>query len=213
MDRQAARRLNALIPREVRIPEGSGDRRRGRPNREVEVQRAPGREAAATGANREAVVELNGPNGHGSELGRKRSSRLGALTPEWRSPRGGSRCGRAKSRYERPVPGQRRPAASQEALIRGLEKTAIGERRGETSGMDSDHRPALTTGTEKTTVPFPGERAEEKQILLPLAREATSSTKSALKAPLAAPSRGTLDLSLVSVAPERQVWLRWHRQV
>jgi hypothetical protein len=31
----------------------------------------------------------------------KRSSRLGALTPEWRSPRGGSRCGRAKSRYER----------------------------------------------------------------------------------------------------------------
>jgi hypothetical protein len=78
--------------------------------------------------------------------------------------------------------------------------------------LDSDHRPALTPGTEKTTVPFPRERAEEKQTLLSLARETMSSTKSAQKATLVAPSRGTLDLSLASVAPKRQVWLRWHRQ-
>src|SRR5450759_4361793 len=81
-----------------------------------------------------AAAEPKGRTGTTSVLGRKRSSRLGALTPEWRSPRGGSRSGRAKSRYERPVPGRRRQAASQEALIRGLEKTAIGERRGESSG-------------------------------------------------------------------------------
>src|ERR1035441_8323028 len=127
-------RLNALIPREAKVPEGSGDRGRGRPNRVVEVQRATGSETAATGAIRHAVVEPKGRTGTTSVLGRKRSSRLGALTPEWRTPRGGSRCGRAKSRYERPVPGRRRQAASQEALIRGLEKTAHGERRGESSG-------------------------------------------------------------------------------
>ena len=114
--------MNALIPREAKVPEGSGDRRRGRPNRVVEVQRARGNEAAATGAIRSCGSGAEGPNGHGSELGRARSSRLGALTPEWRSPRGGSRCGRAKSRYERPVPGKRRQAASQEALIRGRGK-------------------------------------------------------------------------------------------
>src|ERR1035437_2615271 len=113
----------------------------GRPNRVVEVQRARGSETAATGANRDAAAEPKGRTGTTSVLGRKRSSRLGALTPEWRSPRGDSRSGRAKSRYERPVPGRRRQAASQEALIRGLEKTAIGERRGESSG-------ALVRGAE-----------------------------------------------------------------
>ena len=52
-----------MIPRDVKIPEGSGDRRRGRPNREVEVQRAPGSEAAATGAIRDAVAEPKGRTG------------------------------------------------------------------------------------------------------------------------------------------------------
>jgi hypothetical protein len=55
--------LNALIPREVKVPEGSGDRRRSRPNRVVEVQRATGKETAATGAIRVAVVEPNGRTG------------------------------------------------------------------------------------------------------------------------------------------------------
>src|ERR1035441_2922760 len=82
VDRQAANAVEALIPREVTIPEGSGDRRRGRPNRVVEVQRATGSEAAATGANRHAVVEPKGRTGTTSVLGRKRSSRLGALTPD-----------------------------------------------------------------------------------------------------------------------------------
>ena len=77
--------------------------------------------------------------------------------------------------------------------------------------MDSDHRPALTPGMEKTTVPSSRERAEEKKILLPLEREEKSSIKSAQKATLIATLRGTLDLSLASVAPKRQVWLRWHR--
>src|ERR1035441_4082757 len=92
--------------------------------------RASKRPVRATGSGQEA------DRGEGARkgLGRKRSSRLRAWTPEWRSPRGGSRCGRAKGRYERPVPGKRRQAASQEALIRGLEKTAFGERRGESSG-------------------------------------------------------------------------------
>jgi hypothetical protein len=38
-------------------------RKRGRPNRVVEVQRATGSEAAATGANRHAVVEPKGRTG------------------------------------------------------------------------------------------------------------------------------------------------------
>ena len=63
MDRQAANVVDALIPRDVTIPEGSGDRRRGRPNRVVEVQRATGSEAAATGAIRNAVVEPKGRTG------------------------------------------------------------------------------------------------------------------------------------------------------
>jgi hypothetical protein len=52
-----------LIPREVKVPEGSGDRRRGRLNRVVEVQRARGSETAATGASREAAVEPKGRTG------------------------------------------------------------------------------------------------------------------------------------------------------
>src|ERR1035437_7263974 len=56
-------RLNALILRELNLPEGSGDRRRGRPNRVVEVQRVTGSETAATGANRDAVVEPKGRTG------------------------------------------------------------------------------------------------------------------------------------------------------
>ena len=60
--------MNALIPRDVKIPEGSGDRRRGRPNRVVEVPRARGVEAAATGANREAVVEPKGRTGTEANL-------------------------------------------------------------------------------------------------------------------------------------------------
>ena len=55
--------MNALIPREAKIPEGSGDGRRGKPNRVVEVQRATGSEAAATGAIRDAVVEPKGRTG------------------------------------------------------------------------------------------------------------------------------------------------------
>jgi hypothetical protein len=56
-------RLNALIPREVKFPEGSGDGGRGQPNQVVEVQRAPGNEAAVTGAIRKAVVEPKGRTG------------------------------------------------------------------------------------------------------------------------------------------------------
>ena len=52
-----------MIPKDVKILEGSGDRRRGRPNQVVEVQRASGSEAAATGAIREAVVEPKGRTG------------------------------------------------------------------------------------------------------------------------------------------------------
>src|ERR1035438_180720 len=63
VDRQAAKAVEALIPRDVTIPEGSGDRRRGRLNRVVEVQRATGSEAAATGANRHAVAEPKGRTG------------------------------------------------------------------------------------------------------------------------------------------------------
>ena len=55
--------MNALIPRDVKVPEGSGDRRRGQLNQVVEVQRAPGSEAAATGAIRKAVVEPKGRTG------------------------------------------------------------------------------------------------------------------------------------------------------
>ena len=55
--------MNALIPRDVKVPEGSGDSRSGRPDRVEEVQRAPGSEAAATGAIREAVVEPKGRTG------------------------------------------------------------------------------------------------------------------------------------------------------
>ena len=55
--------MNALIPRDVTIPEGSGGSRSGRPDRVVEVQRAPGNEAAAIGAIRVAVVEPKGGPG------------------------------------------------------------------------------------------------------------------------------------------------------
>jgi hypothetical protein len=55
--------LNALIPREAKVPEGSGDGRRGRLNRVVEVQRATGNEVAATGAIRSAVAEPKGRTG------------------------------------------------------------------------------------------------------------------------------------------------------
>jgi hypothetical protein len=42
--------------------------------------------------------------------------------------------GNVQSTVQRPVPGKMQQAASQEALIRRLEKTAIGEQRGESSG-------------------------------------------------------------------------------
>jgi hypothetical protein len=58
-----------LIPRDVKVPEGSGDSRSGRLDRVVEVQRAPGSEAAATGATELAVVEPKG--GPGTELSGK----------------------------------------------------------------------------------------------------------------------------------------------
>src|SRR5262249_33687809 len=62
-----------------------------------------------------------------------RRIRPGTLTPEWPRSRGSGRCGRAKGRYERTVPVGSKRAASQEALIPKLEKTAAGEQRGETS--------------------------------------------------------------------------------
>ena len=52
MDRQAADVADALILRDVKVPKGSEGCGSGRPDRIVEVQRAPGSEAAATGANR-----------------------------------------------------------------------------------------------------------------------------------------------------------------
>ena len=55
--------MNALIPRDVRIPKGSGDSGSGRPDRAVEVQRAPGSEAVATGATGLAAVEPKGGPG------------------------------------------------------------------------------------------------------------------------------------------------------
>ncbi len=45
--------LNALIRREVKVPKGSGGRRRGWPDWFRKQQRAEGEEAAKTGANRE----------------------------------------------------------------------------------------------------------------------------------------------------------------
>ena len=57
-----------MIPREVKVPEGSGDRRRGRPNRVMEVQRARGEEAATTGANRGVAVEPKGRTGTKADL-------------------------------------------------------------------------------------------------------------------------------------------------
>ena len=60
--------MNALIPREAKVPEGSGDCGRGRLNRVVEVQRARGSEAAATGAIRDAVVEPKGRTGMKANL-------------------------------------------------------------------------------------------------------------------------------------------------
>ena len=60
--------MNALIPRDVKVPEGSGDRGRGQLNQVVEVQRAPGSEAAATGAIRNAVVEPKGRTGTEADL-------------------------------------------------------------------------------------------------------------------------------------------------
>jgi len=60
--------LNALIPREAKIPEGSGGRRRGRPNQVVAVQRATGNETAATGVIRDAVVEPKGRTGTKTDL-------------------------------------------------------------------------------------------------------------------------------------------------
>jgi hypothetical protein len=55
--------LNALIPKDVKVLEGSGGSRSGRPDRVVEVQRAPGSEAVATGATGMAAVEPKGGPG------------------------------------------------------------------------------------------------------------------------------------------------------
>ena len=44
--------LNALIPREVKVPEGSGGRRRSQPGYLAKLQRARSDEAAEAGANR-----------------------------------------------------------------------------------------------------------------------------------------------------------------
>jgi len=63
-----------------------------------------------TGANRDAVAEPKGRTGAETVLEVVRSSRPGTLTLEWRPSRGGSRCRRAKGRYERPGP--EREAAS-----------------------------------------------------------------------------------------------------
>ena len=58
--------MNALIPKDAKVLEGSGGSRSGRPDRVVEVQRAPGIEAAATGATGFVAVEPKG--GPGTEL-------------------------------------------------------------------------------------------------------------------------------------------------
>ena len=58
--------MNALIPKDVRVLEGSGDSRCGKPSQVEEVQRAPGSEAAATGATGIAVVEPKGGPGTGT---------------------------------------------------------------------------------------------------------------------------------------------------
>jgi len=50
--------LNALIPREVKVLEGSGDRRSYRSNRPKGLQRDLGEEAAVFGRNPKAAVEL-----------------------------------------------------------------------------------------------------------------------------------------------------------
>jgi hypothetical protein len=107
VDRQAANVAERFDPEGCKSPGGEWRRwaRQAEPRSgscngpEAWKPPQPGETGRGSGA--------EGPNGQWNELGRARSSRLGALTPEWRSPRGGSYCGRAKSRYERSGSGQK----------------------------------------------------------------------------------------------------------
>ena len=133
VDRQAAKAVERFDPEGGKSPGGEWRRQARQAEPGSGSATGPGNEAAVTGAIREAVVEPKAERAW-KPSGRKRRSRLGAETPKWEQPKGGSCCGRAKGRYERPVPDKRQQAASREALIRGLDKTAIGEQRGESSG-------------------------------------------------------------------------------
>jgi hypothetical protein len=110
--------LNALIPRDVRVPEGSGDRGSSLASRQVEPRRARSKEAAYDWGKPAKAGEFQADRA-GKRAGRSRSSRSGSSTPEWRPLRGGSRCGRGKGRYERPAPLGGEAAKCREALILG----------------------------------------------------------------------------------------------
>ena len=123
--------LNALIPREIKFPEGSGG--------SAVRQAGPG-SGRVTGPRRRSSRHRSKPGvwqrSRGTDrarkqLGRTRRSRLGALTPEWRQPKGGSCCGRAKSRYERTGSGQK--------TARG-EPGSIEPRAGKTGNRGAERR-------------------------------------------------------------------------
>jgi hypothetical protein len=62
------KKRDALIPKDAKVLEGCGGSRSGRPDRVVEVQRASGDEAAATGAIRVCGSGAKGRTGHGNYL-------------------------------------------------------------------------------------------------------------------------------------------------
>ena len=67
-EREPERRLPHPRKAAGKIPEGSGDSGSGRPDRVVEVQRAPGKETAANRRNRVGGGGADGRTGHGNYL-------------------------------------------------------------------------------------------------------------------------------------------------
>jgi len=140
--------LNASIPRDVKVPEGSGGRESSRASQRATPQRAVSEETAVHRGKPGTAGELKADRA-GRRTGRERSGRSGALTLEWRPLREGSRCRRAKGRYERPAPLGSKTAECREALILGRRNQPKGSRTAGLSARLSAMFNAVHAGSEQ----------------------------------------------------------------
>ena len=125
-------RLNALIPRDVTVPKGSGDRGSGRSSRLRTLQRVRRVEAAEGGANRQSVAERKGRTGSGSNW-LEAKWQAGIVDPGMEAVKAAAVAGEGKAVTSiRPRQGEKLQRAS--SVDPAAAKSVVGERRSEALG-------------------------------------------------------------------------------